>query len=286
LGKGKASSRVRSKVSSKGGENMKPWRIRSKEDKISLEIIGFNIFSTLFIFLWLLQPAIVWGGRPLVTEDAGTVDKGAYEVELAFDYSQDNNKDKNYLPSFQLAYGLSERTELALSGGYIFKDLHDNGREDGWSDMVAYLKYRVWGEGDWYPAFTIKPHLKIPTADVDRGLGSGKVDYGLTAVFSQSIGGIDWHFNAGYTLIGEKHATDQLNLGLAGELEITKGIVAVSELQYTQNFNSNEKDDPASFLLGIQAEVGKVIMDAGFTIGLNGAAPDYTLTVGITVKFQ
>jgi hypothetical protein len=237
-------------------------------------------------FLCGFEPSVAFGGRPLVTEDAGTVEKGFFEVELAFDSSQDNNRDRNYIPSIQLAYGLTDRSELALAGSYLFKDVYEGGREDGWGDGIVYLKYRIWGEGEKHPAFALKPHVKIPTADEKRGLGSGKPDYGLTAVFSKSITGMNWHLNVGYTLIGKENTTDEFNLALAGEYEIRKGLLAVSEIRYTYNLNSDRNDDPASILLGLQASVGKVLLDAGLSLGLNTAAPDYALTVGVTIKFH
>ena len=64
-----------------------------------------------------------------------------------------------------------------------------------------------------------------------------------------------------------------------------KGLLVVSEVRYVNNFNSDRKDDPASILLGLQAPVGKVLLDAGLSLGLNTAAPDYVLTMGVTIKF-
>ncbi len=63
-------------------------------------------------------------------------------------------------------------------------------------------------------------------------------------------------------------------------------MLAVSEITYTNNFNSARKDDPASILLGLQAPVGKVQLDTGLSLGLNTAAPDYALTMGVTIKFH
>ena len=236
--------------------------------------------------LWATDRSAAFGGRPLVTEDASTVEKGFFELEAAFDYSREDNRDKNFIPSLQLAYGLTKQAEVGVAIGYVFKDIHEGSREDGWGDVAAYLKYGIWGEGDYYPAFTLKPQVKIPTANADKGLGSGKTDSGLTAVFSKSFVGMNMHFNMGYTLIGKKGATDELNLGLAGEYEVMKGLLAVGEIRYTRNFNSDAKDDPANILLGLQVPVGKVLLDAGLSVGLNSAAPDYTFTVGMTVKFH
>ena len=65
--------------------------------------------AAIILFLVLIAPGWSFAGRPLLTEDAGTVEKGAVEIELAFDQARNDNRDKYYVPSFQIAYGLTER---------------------------------------------------------------------------------------------------------------------------------------------------------------------------------
>ena len=57
-----------------------------------------------------------------------------------------NNRDKYYLSSLQIAYGLMERLEIAAGLPYIFLDPKEGGKVDGLGDMYAYLKYRIWGK--------------------------------------------------------------------------------------------------------------------------------------------
>jgi hypothetical protein len=237
-------------------------------------------------FLWGLIPSPGFAGRPLVTEDAGTVEKGAAEIELAFDHARDDNRDKYYVPSLQVAYGLTERIEIAAGLPYLFFDPKEGGKTDGVGDLYGYLKYRVWGERDLYPALTLKPFLKLPTADEDKGLGSGKTDFGVTAAFSESFTGFNLHLDATYVVYGERDVTDALSLGLAGEFEIVKGFNLVSEVRYGNNFNSSRKDDPATLMAGFQADIAGAVFDAGLTLGLNSAAPDYLISVGVTLKFK
>ncbi|MBI5968395.1 MAG: hypothetical protein HY882_11140 [Deltaproteobacteria bacterium] len=244
------------------------------------------IFITVLCSLWMLRPFSVFAARPLITEDTGTAEKGSFELELAFDYLRDCNDDKFYIPSAQLAYGLTERAEIAANIGYILKDVHEGERVDGWSDLIAYLKYRLWGEGKYYPALAIKPLVKFPTADWKKDIGSGKTDYGLSLVFGKSFARLHLHFEALYFYVGERDKTDVLITGLCGDYEIMKGLLAVGEVRYFRNFNSISTDDPALMLLGLQAGSGKVVFDAGFIIGLNSAAPDYGFTIGLTLKFK
>jgi hypothetical protein len=68
------------------------------------------------------------------------------------------------------------------------------------------------------------PSLKIPTAEEDRGLGTGKVDGGLVFVMSKEFTDTrKLHFNVGYTAVGtvsDVDIQDQLFIGLAGETSV------------------------------------------------------------------
>lgn len=233
-----------------------------------------------------MVPDLGLAGRPLITEDAGTVEKRAVELEIAFDHGRENNREKYYIPSLQIAYGLTERLEMAAGFAYIFLNREESGNVDGVGDLYAYLKYRLWGEGINHPAFALRPFLNVPTASEEKGLGSGKADYGLTAAFSKSFEGFSLHLDGTYLVLGKKEVTDRFSLGLAGEFAIAKGFNLVSEIRYRNNFNSSSKDDPAAFMAGFQADIAGAVFDAGVILGLNSAAPDYLLTVGVTLKFK
>jgi len=90
-----------------------------------------------FVF-FLLGSSAAFAARPLFTEDTEPVDKGAFELEAAFDYLRDEDHNDNYHPSAVLKYGLLERAEVGASFGYIQRDL-TSGKVDGWSDVIVYL---------------------------------------------------------------------------------------------------------------------------------------------------
>lgn len=247
-------------------------------------IAGIGIFVG---FCWgAVLPRASFAARPLLTEDPEPVQKGAVEIEAAFDTFRDGNGDQYYVPLLQAAYGIGERTEIAAGAPYLFLDRHEDSRINGLGDAYAYLKWRAWGEGEKNPALAIKPFVKFPTASEKRGLGSGKADFGLTAVLSKSFPGFNLYFDGTYVRIGEKHVSDEVRVGLAGEIEIIKNLSGVSEIRYGNNFNSISVDDPATFLVGLKAGVGRAIFDAALTLGLNRAAADYLLTMGVTLQFQ
>jgi hypothetical protein len=89
------------------------------------------------------------------------------------------------------------------------------------------------------------PSLKIPTADEDRGLGTGEVDGGAVFVITKAFTETrKLHFNAGYTVTGKVPAVrlqDVLFIGLAGETTIPG--LAEDRLQFVAEVFGTTKEE-------------------------------------------
>ena len=242
--------------------------------------------GALLYALCLFPSVPLFAARPLFTEDTETVEKGSFEMELGFDYLREDNRDKFYLPCIQLKYGPIEKMEIGGTIGYVFNDVHEGGHLDGWTDLFAYLKYRLWEEGEYYPALALKPLLKLPTQTWRETTESRRADYALGAIFDKSFGKVTLYFDLFYYRIGDPGETDVLNTGMAAEYKILEGWSAVGEVRYLDNFNTDRKDDPLFLNFGLKKEVGWAVLDAAVNVGLNNAAPDYGLTVGVTIPFK
>jgi hypothetical protein len=242
--------------------------------------------GVLLYFHCLFTPVPLFAARPLFTEDTETVEKGSFEMELGFDYLRDDNRDKYYLPSTQLKYGPLEKMEIGGTIGYLWRDIHEGGRLDGWTDLFAYLKYRLWEEGEYYPAFALKPLLKLPTQTWREPTESRRADYALGTIFDKSFGKAALFFDLFYYLIGDPGESDVLSTGMAAEYEFLKGWSAVGEVRYLRNFNTDRKDDPLFLNFGLKKDVDWAVLDAAVNVGLNNAAPDYGFTVGMTIPFR
>ncbi len=234
-----------------------------------------------------LYPSLpLFAARPLFTEDTETVEKGSFEMELGFDYFRENNRDKYYIPSFQLKYGPIEKMEMGGTIGYLWNDIHEGGRLEGWTDLFAYLKYRLWEEGEYFPAFALKPLMKLPTQTWRENTESRRADYALGGIFDKSFGKATLHFDLFYYLIGDPGETDVLRAGVGAEYEFLKGWSMVGEVRYSRNFNTDREDDPLFLNFGLKKEVGWAVLDAAVNLGLNSAAPDFGFTVGMTIPFR
>jgi hypothetical protein len=243
-------------------------------------------FLPFLLTLYFFIPSSLFAARPLFTEDTETVEKGSFEMELGFDYIRENNRDKKYIPSVQLKYGPTEKMEIGGTIGYVFNHVHEGGRLDGWTDLFAYLKYRLWEEGEYYPAFALKPLVKLPTQTWRENTESRRADYALGAIFDKRFLDVIFYFDILYYLIGDPGKTDVLSTGMAAEYEFLKGWSAVGEVRYLNNFNTDRKDDPLFLNFGLKKDVGWAVFDAAVNVGLNSAAPDYGFTVGVTLQFK
>ncbi len=250
----------------------------------SKKVILFLFFSALMSF-----PSITtYAARPLSTDDAGTVEKGEFQLEAGFDALRQDNHDREYSPSLTLTYGLLDRMDLGIGSGYIFFHPREDKRENGIADTELKLKYRWIDEKDWRPAFAMTGTLKFPTASESRGLGSGQTDFGIHAILTKNLSKqLVLHLNLGYTFIGEDHVNNELNYSLAAQFMLTEKWALVGEVVGVNNLNGRRGDDPFSGLIGTYCLLtDKIIWDAGLEIGMSKAAPDFRLTTGLTLLFK
>lgn len=243
-------------------------------------------FSLFLLILFLFSPPLLFAARPLITEGVDIVEKGTFEVEVGFDYFREDNRDRYYIPLILLKYGPIKKLEVGGSIGYLWNDLHDGERQDGWTDFFPYLKYRLWDEGDSHPALAIKALAKLPTQTWRDPTESRRTDYALGTIFDKSFGKAILYLDLFYFLIGDPGKTDVLSGGIAGEYEFLKGWGAVGEIRYLRNFNTDRGDDPLFLNFGLKKDVGWAVLDAAMTVGLNSAAPAYGFTIGATIPFK
>jgi cobalt/nickel transport protein len=245
----------------------------------------------LFIFLssiLSLYSIPAYAARPLNTDDAWTVEKGTFQLEVGFDTLRQDNHDGEFGPSLTLTYGLLERMDLGIGSAYVFFHAKEGERENGMADTKVKLKYRWMDEKNWRPAFTVSGILKIPTASESKGLGSGQTDFGINAILTKTLSK-KWvaHLNLGYTFIGEDHVNNEFNYSIAAQFLLTEKWSLVGEIVGVNNFNGRHGDDPFSGLIGTCYSITeKIVWDVGLEIGMSKAAPDFRLTTGLTWLFK
>jgi hypothetical protein len=242
--------------------------------------------------------------QPFVTDDADTVPKGKFELQLVneMDVLQREEypaKTQN-TASAELSYGLTDDIEIGFAPPLLA--VH-NARVvsprtvAGLGDATLHVKYNFYKEreGSRLPAMSITGVVQFPTGSVSRGLGTGLYDYYVNGVLQKSIsektkvrlnGGILF---AGSTVNGElgirtrgrvftgggsivKQVSKRLDLGV----ELTGAV--------TSNFQLSKGQLQGQFG-GNYALRKNMTLDFGLVAGRFVASPRAGALLGLTVEF-
>jgi hypothetical protein len=77
-------------------------------------------------------------------------------------------------------------------------------RRCGPGDIVARGRYYLLDERGWAPTLAVRAHVKAPTAEAGRGLGTGRPDEGFGIEVSRTFpGAVLAMADAGYTIVGK-----------------------------------------------------------------------------------
>lgn len=237
----------------------------------------------------------LYAGRPLVTDDAEPVERGRVEVEFGIEL-ETSTQSYSLTAPFSFGFGLTDWLEVAIKPSALYVDDQDASprRVGGVGDLVLEAKARL----PFRPFdldLALVPSLKIPTADEERGLGTGEVDGGAVFVITKAFTETQkLHFNAGYTVTGKAPGAqlqDVLFIGLAGETTIPG--VAEDRLQLVAEVfgTTKEEEDGRG---DIQGRLGlrylaleDLILDAAIGRSFTSRPQvEFFATVGLTWTFD
>jgi hypothetical protein len=236
-----------------------------------------------------------YAGRPLVTDDADPVEWGRVEVEAGLEL-ETSTQSYNLTAPFAFGFGLTDWLEVAIKPSVLYLDDQDASprRVAGVGELVLEAKARL----PFRPFdldLALVPSLKIPTADEDRGLGTGEVDGGALVIITKAFTETrKLHFNVGYTVTGktpEVKLQDVLFIGLAGETTIPG--LAEERLQFVAEVfgTTKEEEDGRG---DIQGRVGlrylaveDLVLDAAIGRSFTSRPQvEFFATVGLTWTFD
>ena len=159
----------------------------------------------------------------------------------------------------------------------------------GIGDLILRGRYYLVDEQGWVPTIAVTGRIKIPTADADRGLGTGKFDEGVGVEVSKKLIG-NWlgFVDVGYTFIGDPPDVSLRNqwyydLGVGNNL--TKNLLV--SLYYEEYRALIEGlSNPRDLLFALNYKATRALrFNAALLVGLSSGAPDYGLTGGISWRF-
>lgn len=229
----------------------------------------------------VLMPAGARGGRPLDTEDTGTVEPGKAELELSGDYAR-NPEDNSWSTKGVLSVGLLPGLEARVESALLLLEPEGQRSRAGVTDSLFGVKYRFLDESEAFPAVLGGLTVRLPTGDERRGLGAEDVDVGFLAVVSRIFGPVTLTWNGGHTFVTRDRDLDFWTLAASLEYHATKTWILVSEIVST--VGAVRAADVAVLRAGVIYVVGdRVKLDGAVGVGLTRESPDVLVTVGVTI---
>src|SRR6195256_6409058 len=184
--------------------------------------------------------------QPLETETARPPQKGAFEVQAAFEYQTSKEGTERALP-FAFEYGITDRLSLMAEPVFYTAIRPKIGtRATGIGDLEVTLSYLFAREKGSRPALAVAGELKAPTAR-NILIGSRKTDFTTYLIASKRFGRFDAHANVGYTFVGKPAGANLknfFNFALAGEYFVNPKFTLVGEV--LENTGSSPEAGTAS----------------------------------------
>jgi len=240
-----------------------------------------------FALAALLVAGPAFAGHPLGTEDPGTVDPLALQLEVTGETHHFSDGSETDL-GLTLTTGIVPRLDLALNAGYVILAPDEGSSENGIGDLELALKWNFLEEKGSVPGLALKFGSTLPTGDEDTGLGSGGYDLFALLIAGKALGNVEIYLNLGYARIDKTAEGDKPDIfaaSLAGKWEMIEALALVGEVMY-ETPGADGEDPPVAMTAGLVWEIAdNFSVDIGGRVGLTDTAPDWSVLAGINYSF-
>jgi hypothetical protein len=252
----------------------------------------------------------------LGVRSAFAADDPRWSLSTSADYSVGDygtGKDTTivYLP-FTLGVGPVDRLWLSLTVPYLHQTTQNvvitgggvasrNARtgklarparsttEEGVGDLLLKVSYVLLEERGPIPEIEPYAKIKFPTADQDRGLGTGEFDETFGVNLSKRlVDDLFGYLTLSYTFIGEPRGSDLRN---AFGWSVGAGYTVIPPLTVFAFLDggtaiSPGEDDPLALRFGVEYKLTKALKVTGaVTRGLSNGSPDWGVSAGLALRF-
>ena len=242
------------------------------------KFIGFFVCMMMF-------PLIVFAARPLSTDDAGTVEKGAFEGEFGIEYVKAFDNETNL--SLVITAGIFDNLDLGVEIPYLFIDSKEESDSDGLSDVCVCMKLNILRDHSVFPDTALTFNYKSDSGDDRKALGTGRPGFDLTSVFSKSFEPVTCHLNIGYSFRKDfdyEDNKDVLTYGFATEYSLNDTVNLVGEIIGETELEGKFHDNSCGVLVGFNYAINDTItFDVGVGTAISRAEPDLKVTAGVTI---
>jgi hypothetical protein len=234
------------------------------------------------------EPDFIVPARPTVSNPAQFQRPGVLQLEIGYDANFNSRGSFNTQQDVPLAlrFAVSKRflVELDTDSPYSLKDPFGL-TETGFGDTQLGIQAVLQKENESRPGVAFAYYIKLPTADENKGLGTGRIDHNFIGLFSKTVKKTTVDFNAIYLLAGKTSDNGHSSSG-QGALAVTQNLTKRFGVQGEVSRTSRNDEQPgAMFGLGVVTyQVNRrAVLDSGVRFGLTPFAPRVGVVAGITL---
>jgi len=193
-----------------------------------------NVFTSFVFLLGCAVAALAQGNPPFYTDDAGTVEKKRWELDLGVSTEHARTGDRTWrVPSVDLGYGLTDEIEIDYGVPLLVVRPADESAKGGLGNSVVGAKWRFFEDTTTKFAVAVNPQVEFnnPTSSRRRGLVEKNTEFVLPLQVQKSFGEIETAFNFGRTFHArESGENDGWLAGVAAGRKVSERLQIGTEL--------------------------------------------------------
>ena len=234
----------------------------------------------------------------LYIDDTSTTRAGHFDLEFSVDYYKDIEKEfneeteeydktiyKETCLTENIYYGLTERWDVSAYLPYQFLNQTTYGKVNGFTDFTLETKFRLIDERENLPSFAMSYDLKLDNGNDIAGLGTGRKDHFINAIFTKSFERNIFDFNFGYTFVGGA-ADDILSCAFDWTYAFNERLYLCNEIYADTILRGTFDDNTLCAASSISYDFNSFISaELGVGFGISKASPDYQYSGTITLSF-
>jgi len=224
--------------------------------------------------------------RPNYTNNADVLQEGVTEFEYGFSHSWNgaggaSQTDMPGLMRFSAACNIEVRF-----GSDSFSEITQQGHsQSGIGDSWLTGQYEFWRQTPKSPSMAFAYGIKIPFANGNDGLGTGKVDHAFTFLANKNVGQTTVAFNAIYTLAGRPAGSgfDRNEFFSAAFSRPLHGPIGITGEMYGATQLNPQTPAFAGTLWAVTYNrTPRLVFDLGIDKGLTAGVPHQRLVFGVS----
>jgi hypothetical protein len=223
--------------------------------------------------------------RPTVADPADITQYGVLELEYGWDrYWPEAGVRQNSFGGLLKFAALCDVELRWETTSYLWRT-DASGTHRTFGDNWLGPQIRFYRQTERVPSLAFRYEVKIPSASTTDGLGTGRADHAFTLLASKDVAGIHFDFNVSQFLIGRSEGggfDKSQGVNLAFSRPIHGPLLFTAEFYGDTRLNRNTPGFVSSLWALTYAVTPRLVVDAGYEIGLTSGGPHRHVFVGAT----